>query len=736
MVIMSSTLILQITFPLPLYQNFDYLAPDGWTANDIKIGMRAQAPFGRRKLTGIVVGKCDHSFLPPDKLKSVTKIFDTQPVFDQSLLELLFWVAGYYQQPLGEVLSAALPAALRNGKYITPPTRAFYQNCTDKVSRHLLHRAPRQRSIIELLRLHPSGLDAKKIDTHLPNWRPAMNALIKKNLVRKVMRHELFPSTGTPTTPLILNEEQQHVYAHVRKRLNKFSSYLLAGVTGSGKTEVYLALIKDVIHNNRQALVLVPEIGLTPQFTQRIKTRLNTRIVVMHSNLSETENAQAWLAAYNGTAQIVVGTRSAVFLSFKNLGLIIVDEEHDLSFKQQEGVLYHARDIAVYRAKRASIPIILGSATPSFESQHNVNIKRYKKLVLSRRARQEKMPQIQLVDMRVRTAFGGLSVDLLEAIESTLRKNHQSLLFLNRRGYAPVLLCRDCGWAAECSRCDARMTFYKKQKIIRCHYCLKQERVPVMCPQCLGKNLLQLGEGTQRIEARLKKLFPNAAITRIDRDNTRKKHALQTRLNDIRHGKYQIIVGTQMLAKGHDFPKVTLVGILNVDQGLFSTDFRATERLAQLIVQVAGRAGRDRDKGRVLLQTHQPEHPLLTRLLADGYEAFSHDALKIRKSCALPPYTSMILIRARAHEQNLTLWFLQEIKNLLSQKPLSQLKILGPIPALLARKAGMYQNQLVIISSSREALQKQADGWTRMIQQSSFAKRVRWSIEVDPLEMG
>ncbi len=678
---MKSASILQIALPVPLYQNFEYLAPEEPATDSIEIGVRVQVPFGQRTLTGIVIDKSDHSALPLGKLRTVTKILDEQPVLDQPLLEVLFWVASYYQQPLGEVLGAAMPRTLRNRQFITPPGKIFYRSRNDTVA------------------------------------------------------NEPESTTSTPIKCLTLNEEQRRAYTQIQKRLNEFNSYLLAGVTGSGKTEVYLALAKDVIRRDGQVLILVPEIGLTLQLVRRIKARLGGQIAVMHSNLNASESAQAWLAASNGTAQIIVGTRSAVFLPFKNLGLIIVDEEHDLSFKQQEGFLYHARDIAVYRAKRASIPIILGSATPSFESQHNVNTKKYQKLVLSQRARQAEIPQVELIDMRTRMASGGLSIDLLEAIESELSKKRQVLLFLNRRGYAPVLFCQDCSWIAECSRCDARMTFYKKRKIMKCHYCLKEEDAPDTCPQCRRNNLLWLGEGTQRIENKLRKLFPDTAVTRIDRDSTRKKHALQTKLDDIHRGKYQIIIGTQMLSKGHDFPKVTLVGILNVDHGLFSTDFRAMERLAQLVIQVAGRAGRGADKGKVLLQTHQPEHPLLARLLADGYDAFSEEALKTRKGCALPPYTCMTLIHARARQKNLQQRFLQDIKNLMSAKNSSRLKIMGPIPALLARKAGMYQSQLILTSPSRKVMQQQLGNWAHIIQQRPLAKRVRWNIEVDPLEM-
>lgn len=734
---MSSTTVLQIALPIPLYQNFEYLAPHHQAPDDIKIGTRAHVTLGRRKLIGIIVGIAKHSTFPLGKLKIVTEILDTQPVFDLPLLELLFWTANYYQQPLGEVLSAALPSVLRKGKFITAHRKTIYQVNYDAVLDNILEHAPKQRLIVELLKSHTNGLSADEISQHTSNWRPAVKALLDKNLVKKVLlqKSEAVQKAGIPINELSLNEEQQYAYEKIRADLNIFNTHLLAGITGSGKTEVYLALAKDVIRNEKQVLILVPEIGLTPQLVQRIEARLGVKVSLVHSNLNETERAQAWLAANTGAAKIIVGTRSAIFLSCKNLGLIIVDEEHDLSFKQQEGFLYHARDIAIYRAKQLAISIVLGSATPSFESQHNVNTGRYQKLVLSKRANQAEIPDVKLIDLRSKIVRDGLSNELLDAIQVELDKNHQILLFLNRRGYAPTVLCHDCGWIAECSRCDARMTFYKKLNKIKCHYCLKEQAAPKICPQCHSESLVWLGEGTQRIETRLKEIFPDAAITRVDHDSTRKKDALQNKLDDIHNGKYQIIIGTQMLSKGHDFPGVTLVGILNVDHGLYSTDFRATERLAQLIVQVAGRAGRSKNKGKVLLQTHQPEHPLLNCLLRQGYEAFSAEALKMRKNCGLPPYTFMILVRARASQQSLTEQFLQDIKNSVFRNTSSKLNILGPIPAMLERKAGIYQSQLIIISPSRKVLQQHLATWIQAMQQRPLTKRVRWHVEVDPLDM-
>jgi primosomal protein N' (replication factor Y) len=734
---MKSSAVLIIALPVPLYQRFEYLPAKGLEVKHYKVGTRVRVQFGARKLIGLVVDNATQSTLPEHKLKYISEGLDEEPIFDDDLLSLLFWAADYYQQPIGEVLFTALPTVLRKGKFITPATNSLYKLSTDQNLEIELARAPKQRLITELLRTHPEGLNTDDLSKHVPGWRTAMKALLDKSFVEKIYQeHQALPLTPNASTDLLnLNEEQQHAYEVLREKLDTFNCYLLDGVTGSGKTEVYLSLAKDILENNKQVLILVPEIGLTPQLLQRIEYRLAKKVHLMHSGLNDTQRAQTWLAAKNAKAEIIVGTRSAIFLPFLNLGLIIIDEEHDISLKQHEGFLYNARDIAVYRAKQLNIPVVLGTATPSFETQFNVERERYHRLALTHRAKQASFPDIKLIDMRSKNSSDGLSNELIQSIQTEVDKNNQVLLFLNRRGYAPVILCKECGWTAECTRCDACMTYYKKRNILKCHHCLREERVPTSCPSCNSEDLLQLGEGTQRIETKLNELFPSSTIARIDRDSTSKKDALQDMLDEIQAGKHQIIIGTQMLSKGHDFPNVTLVGILNVDHGLFSTDFRATERLAQLIVQVSGRAGRSKKKGKVLLQTYLPEHPLLNCLLSQGYGAFSKEALKIRKECALPPYTSMLLIRARANQIDMTQNFLQGVKNLISKDQLPALTIHGPIPALMERKAGMYQSQLILFSQHRKSIQQNLANWTTDITALPLAKRIRWNIEVDPLEI-
>ena len=732
---MSSPPVLHIALPVPLYKNFEYLPPRDQQSNTIRIGCRTKVPFGKRKLVGIVVNKTKSSSLATNKLKPIIEILDTQPVFEKSLLELLFWAANYYQQPLGEVLNSALPSLLRKGKYIKPNTTLCYQLSKKKFSKDLLKRAPKQNYIVELLKKFPNGIETEELSQHIEKWRIPLRALREKGIVEVHENEKALNKKQASKKYVELNQEQQHAYKTLSNELNHFYVCLLAGITGSGKTEVYLKLAKDVLKNDKQVLFLVPEIGLTPQLVNRVHERLGVDVTLLHSGLNDSERGQAWLLTSTGKANVIVGTRSAIFASFKNLGLIIVDEEHDLSFKQQEGFLYHARDVAVYRAKQLSIPIILGSATPSFESLYNVNSGRYNKLELTRRAQKSNSPQIKIVDLRSKNSRDGLSRELLDAVQSELDKQNQVLLFLNRRGYAPTILCQDCGWIAACSRCDANMVYYQKQDIVKCHHCLKEEPASSICSSCDSNNLVFLGEGTQRIEQALRSEFPSTEITRIDRDSVRQKNALQDKLSDIHQGKAQIIIGTQMLSKGHDFPNVTLVGILNVDHGLVSTDFRATERLAQLIVQVSGRSGRSKKAGSVLLQTYQPEHPVLQSLLSAGYEAFSHEALNVRQDCALPPYTSMVIIRARALKQDLANNFLHDLNRYLFKSNSTNLRIFGPIPARLERKAGLYRSQLVITAVNRKQIQSHIKKWTSEIQQRPLAKRVRWDIEVDPLEI-
>ncbi len=734
---MNLPAIVTVALPVPLYQSFEYLPAKGQKTKAYRIGSRVRVSFGNRKLIGLVVDNNQKSSLSTNKLKYITEVLDEEPILDKPLLALLFWAAEYYQQPLGEVLFTALPSVLRKGKLITPASNTLYKLATDKELEEQLKRAPKQRIVVELLRGNPNGLSADDIAKHIPAWRSAVNALLNKNLVEKLEQEITNESllNKITTKKLTLNTEQQQAYEKIKTNLHHFYCCLLDGVTGSGKTEVYLSLAKNILKNGKQVLILAPEIGLTPQLLQRIEDRLGEKVHLMHSGLNENQRAQTWLAAKTNKANIVVGTRSAIFLPFKKLGLIIIDEEHDLSFKQHEGFLYNARDIAVYRAKQLKIPILLGTATPSFETQHNVNNERYQKLVLSKRAKDSRIPDVKLIDMRSKQSSDGLSNELIQAIQAELDGDNQVLLFLNRRGYAPTILCQECAWVAECSRCDARMTFYKKRNILKCHHCLSEERVPEKCPTCNSEKFLWLGEGTQRIENKLTEIFPNTAITRIDRDSTRKKDSLKEKLDEIHAGKHQIIIGTQMLSKGHDFPNVTLVGILNVDHGLFSTDFRATERLAQLLVQVSGRAGRSTKKGKVLLQTYLPEHPLLNCLLAEGYAAFSKEALKIRKECSLPPYTFMLMVRARANSMSMTQNFLQEVKNTIQKDKIPGMTIYGPIPALMERKAGMYQSQLIIFTQHRKSIQTNLKNWTQSITKRPLAKRVRWDVEVDPLEI-
>jgi primosomal protein N' (replication factor Y) len=545
--------------------------------------------------------------------------------------------------------------------------------------------------------------------------------------------------SGTGAIPLTratapeLIPEQRTAVDRINESLGKFGAFVLYGITGSGKTEVYLQIIERVLARGQRALVLVPEIGLTPQLVDRFRERFTAPLAVLHSALTDTERLQAWRSAFTGHARIVLGTRSAVFAPVPDLGVIVIDEEHDASFKQHEGGFrYSARDLAVVRAQQTGVPIVLGSATPALETLHNVSNGRYVRLSLPRRAAQAVPPRVALVDLRVNVVHGGISTPAVQAIERHLADDGQILVFLNRRGYAPTLLCTACGWVAPCKDCDARLTVHRSADRIRCHHCGADAPLPSRCPQC-GFAVKPVGQGTERIEEVLAQLFPNMPLVRLDRDVVRKRGDMETAMARMHSGEARILVGTQMVTKGHHFPNVTLVIVLNADQGLFSTDFRAPERLAQTIVQVAGRAGRGNKPGEVLIQTEFPEHPLLLNLLKEGYDGFARVALDERAQAAWPPFSRLAALRDSAETAEAALGFLTDARALM--QPPRSVQIRGPVPAAMAKRAGRYHAQLLLESTDRTALHRFLDTWLPEVEQLKSARRVRWALDVDPIEL-
>lgn len=535
---------------------------------------------------------------------------------------------------------------------------------------------------------------------------------------------------------LRLNTEQATAVGAIRSEDNQFAAWLLAGVTGSGKTEVYLSVLENILAQGRQALILVPEIGLTPQTIARFRERFNAPVEVLHSGLNDSERLSVWLRARSGEAAIVIGTRSALFTPFSRLGVIIIDEEHDSSYKQQEGWRYHARDLAVFRAREEGIPIVMGTATPALETLHNVQMGKYRQLTLTKRAGSAKPAAQHLLDLKGLPLKVGLSQPLLKQMKTHLQAGNQVILFLNRRGYAPALLCHECGWIAECQRCDHYYTLHQNHRQLRCHHCDSQRPVPQQCPKCGSTHLVSVGVGTEQLENELAPLFPETPITRIDRDTTSRKGSLEQYLADVHQGGARILIGTQMLAKGHHFPDVTLVALLDVDGALFSADFRSAERFAQLYTQVSGRAGRAGKQGEVILQTHHPEHPLLQILLQQGYDAFAKQALEERKSVFLPPYTSHIIVRSEDHDNQQSALFLQQLRNLLEASPLKDeaLWIMGPVPALQAKRGGRFRWQLLLQHPSRQLLQRLIKTSQPLISTLPQARKVKWTIDVDPID--
>ncbi len=736
---MSKGPILRIAVPSPLRRCFDYLPPKRAEGELPRAGMRVRVPFGRRTVTGIVLEWAQDSDVPANRLKPVLEVLDREPALSPDLLRLLVWASRYYHHPVGEVVLGSLPRLLREGRPATLPvdTRWRLTESGEKILPEEMTRAPLQAGLLTILKGEENGLSAAAIGERLKNWQPAMKRLLEKGWVEQVQHPVSPPGTPLPKqeSPPPLNPAQRRAVDSVTGAGDGFSVSLLDGVTGSGKTEVYLQIIERTVEAGRQALVLVPEIGLTPQLVKRFRRRFSRPIALIHSALSPSEQLTAWLSSRNGEAAIVIGTRSALFTPMKDPGIIVIDEEHDPSFKQQEGFRYSARDLAIVRARNAGIPIVLGSATPSLESLYHARRGAYRHLVLPERAGNARPPRFELVDMRRQPLQEGLSPRLLATIEEQLRTEGQILLFLNRRGYAPTLLCHECGWVGRCHRCDAHLTFHRRERRLRCHHCGAESPVEESCPACGSIDLLPLGMGTERIELLLRERFPQAGVARLDRDSTRRKGSMQQLLERVGKGEIRILIGTQMLTKGHHFPNVTLVGILDTDQGLFSTDFRAAERMSQLIVQVAGRAGRADKPGLVMIQTHHPEHPLLQQLMTRGYHRFAETALEERREAELPPYTFMALLRAEATAPEQAMEFLHQAREMATPLCPETVALLGPVAAPMERRAGRYRAQLLLQSAHRPALHRLLERWIPGLEKMKSARRVRWSLDVDPIDL-
>ncbi len=732
--------ILHLALPSPLRQLFDYRLPPGLPVP--AAGVRVRVPFGRQQLIGLVTGHGEHSDVPAGKLKPVIEVLDAEPALPPALWRLALWTARYYQHPLGDALSQMLPVLVRQGEPLLsrPPQVWRLTPRGLALAPDALQRARRQQQAWQLLSEHPQGLGETALKA-LGVSRDSLQALAAKELVLLADAHAQEPGAAVAPgpllaeTPLTASGEQAAAIAALAEAGDGFRVWLLQGITGSGKTEVYLQAMERVLAAGLQVLVLVPEIGLTPQTVARFQARFRCPLAVLHSGLSDRERLQAWRAARAGEVGIVIGTRSAVFTPLARPGLIIVDEEHDLSFKQQEGFRYHGRDVAVRRAQLEDIPIVLGTATPALETLANVQAGRYRRLALTQRAGSAKPPTVQCVDIRGQTLVDGLSAPVRARMAETLARGEQVLVFVNRRGYAPVLLCHDCGWQADCPRCDARPTLHRDPVRLHCHHCGAERPPPRSCPQCASTDLRPVGVGTERLEDAFVDLFPGVPVYRVDRDSTRRKGSLQALIGQIHAGGAALLVGTQMLAKGHHFPDVTLVVIPDSDSGLFSADFRAPERLAQLLVQVAGRAGRAERAGQVLLQTHQPDHPLLETLLNRGYLACARDLLQERRLLGLPPAGHLALLRAEATRPELPLAFLQQAAMTIVQGGYG-VQAWGPVPAPLARKAGKSRVHLLLKSEDRRVLHALLDVLVPWLEQLPEARQVRWSVDVDPQELG
>ena len=738
----NGPIIVRVAVPSPLRRTFDYILPEDLShkiqGRQPLPGIRVKVEFGRRALIGLIVDVPKNTDIAIQKLKKVSDIVDIAPIVPAKLFSLFIWAAHYYQHPLGEALFTALPSLLRKGEPAVA-SRITHLRLTalgSELDTQTLKRAPKQQALLAFLKQQSGAVAESELSSLFAS--SIRNKLKEKGFIESILIERKQVETSDEIlkqSSLILDIQQQQAMDSLE--LHGFNCHLLEGITGSGKTEIYLQSIEKILRYQQQALVLIPEISLTPQTEKRFRDRFNLPIVTLHSAMTDNQRLNAWIQARSGHAKIVLGTRSAIFTPFKNLGLIILDEEHDTSYKQQDGFKYSARDLAVIRGQRENIPVILGSATPSLESLNNCIKGRYKHLTLDKRVNNATMPDWTLVDLKVEPIDSGVALPTLKAIDATLKANQQVLVFLNRRGFAPTLLCHQCGWTAQCLNCDSRLTVHRARGRLICHHCDFQQRQMHQCPQCNSAKLIAAGEGTERSESYLQQRFPNNKVIRVDRDSTRKKGALEDFFSTADSGEPCILVGTQMLAKGHHFENVTLVVILDADSGLMSADFRSHERIGQLLTQVAGRSGRGKLRGQVIVQTHQPEHPVLDQLFNQGYHSLAKQLLDQRQRGLLPPFRALAVIRAESSNPQVAIEFLNHARNLCEQllSKLSEVELLGPLPALMEKRSGRYRFILQIAAVERNILQQLLNTITTQLESTKKANTIRWSIDVDPQEL-
>jgi primosomal protein N' (replication factor Y) len=728
--------IVQVALPIPLRRLFDYLPnADLKDRKHYSIGARVHVPFGHKNLVGVVMNVVSHSSMSTEKLKPVHLMIDSAPLINTTMLKLYQWLSDYYHHPIGEVLELALPTLLKKGAEL---------NCIEQT--HFRFLSPPSVPLVGkkqqlLLAYMQQQLIASKQALTRNQFSNAQ--IIKLEDLKIIERFQQLPKIILPpTTPsnFLLNAEQNKAISGISEHLHQFHCSLLHGVTGSGKTEVYLQLIDRVLKKGKQAIILVPEIGLTPQTIQRFRSRFSVEIAVLHSALNDKERLIAWRQVKEGDAKLLIGTRSAIFTPAANLGIIIIDEEHDSSFKQQDGLRYSARNFAIQRALIQNIPIVLGSATPSLETLNNALNHKYSYFRLQTRAGHAEPATTILHNIFQQPLQAGLSLPIISKIKEHLALHQQVLIFINRRGYAPVLMCQSCGWKSECASCDSNMTLHKTPPHLHCHHCDKTQRIPIQCPECQNPNIAPIGQGTERLEDSLKLLFTDTHFIRVDRDTMRNKHAFDQVTQEIHKGDPCILIGTQMLAKGHHFPNVTLAIIVNADSGLFSSDFRAIEHTAQLLEQVAGRAGREEKRGEVWIQTHYPDHPNLNLLIDSGYFALSQELLIERKKLQLPPFSHMALLRTESPNLMFAELLQKEardfVQNWLAQYPQKKsINLIGPFPSPMERRAGRFRQQLQIFCSERTSLHTTIDALAHYLEGHKLTRKVRWSIDIDPIDM-